>query len=150
MSKFISRLGNGWTMRIFERSEVKCYRRILDRDHGGDKEKSLVALEELRDIIIECEYPHLIPTLQGKRSIKFNKRTSATYKDLPVGVFQRKSRKPRAGGGEYVSNYIVAQHPFTKEIKSYVFSERTRTRADAVKLASRDRTAWEKEAMSGN
>lgn len=142
--KYITRLGNGWTVRVpVPESDgyTYIYSRFLDKDFGSQA-GSLSAAKKQRDIDAN-------KTGANKKRVK-NKRKNATP-DLITGLCQVNTFKTGKHGQLYEYTFIVAYHPLIGKKKSrFAFKDNptrvnSRTREQAIKLAEKQRRKWEKE-----
>ena len=144
--KFITRLGNGWTVRVAipkTNGESYIYSRFLDKDYGS-KDASLSAAQKQRD--------HDAKLIGADKNRIRKKKTDAKSSDLITGLSEVRTLEPHKNGAIYERNYIVAYHPdkWRTVKKKFMYkdnptSARNRTRKEAIKCAEKVRKKWEKE-----
>ncbi|OUV22107.1 MAG: hypothetical protein CBC55_04755 [Gammaproteobacteria bacterium TMED95] len=145
--KFISRLGNGWTVRVaipYTHGEEYIYSRFLDKDFGGAKDASLRAAQKQRD--------HDAKLVGADKYLVRQKRTDAKS-TLITGLSEVRTEELGENGTVYEKTYIVAHHPLKCRAVARKFMykdnptrKNSRTRTEAIKLAEKARRQWEKEA----
>lgn len=135
---YISRLGNGWTVRVPQGEPgSNHYRRTLDKDYGS-KEDAFKAAQELRDQLI-CEH-NIRPRVRRKRSDAKN--------DLIPGLSETiKYNKNK----DIMEKIIIATHPLKRKSRTFHYHDNPRranqrTRKQAIELATRTRKEWERES----
>jgi len=142
VNRYITRLGNGWTVRVpIRETNGTDYNRFLDSNYGSS-EDALSAARQYRD-----KQAKLYKA--DKLTIK-KKKGNSKFKDLPTGVIQLRRVKHNSNGRTYISNVIQATHPFGLTTRTFAFRDvlktpRDRTRDEAKKLAISQRRKWEKE-----
>jgi len=144
--KFISRLGDGWTVRVAlpkTNGETCIYSRFLDKDYGS-KDASLSAAQKQRDRDAKL--------IGADKNLVRKKKTDAKSSDLITGLSEVRTVEPHKNGAVYERNYIVAYHPekWRTVKRKFMYkdnptSARSRTRKEAIKCAVKVRKKWEKE-----
>lgn len=143
--KYITRLGNGWTVRVpipKTGGEKFIYSRFLDKDFVT-KEASLLAAQKQRD--------HDAKLTGSDKNIVRQKRSGAKS-DLITGLSEVKTTEAHKNGSVYERTYIVAYHPVKWRTvkKKFMYKDNpkkanSRTREEAIICAEKVRKKWEKE-----
>lgn len=144
--KFITRLGNGWTVRVAipkSKGEDYMYSRFLDRDYVST-DAALLAAKRQRDRDAK--------KVGADKKMVRQKRKGAKQ-DLITGLSEVRTVEYHKNGSDYLRCYIIAHHPANHRgmRRKFMYNDNpkrstSRTRKEAIKLAERVRRKWEKEA----